>query len=999
MSVQVTTTGLNISVTSNELAVSVTSGEIAVSVPSVGPQGAKGDTGSQGPQGVQGSKGDTGNTGPQGLQGLQGAQGPKGDTGNTGPQGPKGDKGDTGAVGPQGLAGDGAGDMLAVSYDSNSDGKVNSADTADAVPWTGVTGKPSTFPPEAHVHSQYAALTDPRLSDARAPTAHTHGNLTNTGTVGVTANLPLITGASGVVQAGSFGATANTFCQGNDSRLSDARTPVMHAHSTSDVTGLQAALDGKQAAGSYVIEGDSRLTNSRTPTGGAGGVLAGAYPNPGFAVDMATQAELDNAIATREPANANIQPHIASTSNPHGVTKTQVGLGDVDNTSDANKPVSTATQTALNLKADKTTTISAGTGLTGGGDLSVNRTLTVSYGATAGTAAQGNDPRLSDARTPTLHTHGNITNAGSIGATANLPIITTTSGVLTTGSFGTAASTFCQGNDSRLSDARTPTAHSHTTAGVTGLDTALSGKQDTLVSGINIKTVGGQSLLGSGDVPIAAGAAVTLTGNLSPYVTQSTTLAITNYDSATAYSVTTTGGTVSITGDQISYTAGSTAGSYAIEITAGTAVRSVPIAVQAASAVAPTITSPPDGATGVLETPTFTTAAFSSIGLADTHLNTDWEIWTGANRTGTLVWSSLADAANKLSITLPAGLVPASSTRYLAVRHRGNTLGASGWTIHSYTTVATYNSYITTPTATPSNFGDALDGGFYAGMVWNQVVQSSSSKTIGTGTQTFTVPDMISTPIVYAGQTLEVRSRANPANKFIGTVTGANGTTLTLNVTSVGGSGTFADWSVMARYRVVVAPKASGENVSVILKDASTAFPTACQTLTEGWTATEAMKNADTSTVYPAAHWARALSIGGRTDWYIPARDELELCWRNLKPVTSNNSTLNRPTGQAFSYANNGSVGDIANTHGTNNNSSPTGSAYTPSVPGQTESTPFRTGGAEAYEFGSAYYWSCTEYSTSDAWRQYWATSAVGYQANSNKTNAFRVRAVRRSII
>lgn len=45
--------------------------------------------------------------------------------------------------------------------------------------------------------------------------------------------------------------------------------------------------------------------------------------------------------------------HKASATNPHGVTKTQVGLGNVDNTSDANKPVSTAGQTALNLKANK----------------------------------------------------------------------------------------------------------------------------------------------------------------------------------------------------------------------------------------------------------------------------------------------------------------------------------------------------------------------------------------------------------------------------------------------------------------------------------------------------------------------------------------------------------------------------------------------------------------------------------------------------------------------
>ncbi len=38
-----------------------------------------------------------------------------------------------------------------------------------------------------------------------------------------------------------------------------------------------------------------------------------------------------------------------------GVTKAQVGLGNVDNTADANKPISTATQTALNLKADTST--------------------------------------------------------------------------------------------------------------------------------------------------------------------------------------------------------------------------------------------------------------------------------------------------------------------------------------------------------------------------------------------------------------------------------------------------------------------------------------------------------------------------------------------------------------------------------------------------------------------------------------------------------------------
>lgn len=50
----------------------------------------------------------------------------------------------------------------------------------------------------------------------------------------------------------------------------------------------------------------------------------------------------------------NLKTHINNKSNPHGVTKDQVGLGNVDNTSDANKPISNATQTALNGKFSAT---------------------------------------------------------------------------------------------------------------------------------------------------------------------------------------------------------------------------------------------------------------------------------------------------------------------------------------------------------------------------------------------------------------------------------------------------------------------------------------------------------------------------------------------------------------------------------------------------------------------------------------------------------------------
>ena len=45
-----------------------------------------------------------------------------------------------------------------------------------------------------------------------------------------------------------------------------------------------------------------------------------------------------------------VDTHVARIDNPHAVTKAQVGLGNVDNTSDVNKPVSTAIQNALDLK-------------------------------------------------------------------------------------------------------------------------------------------------------------------------------------------------------------------------------------------------------------------------------------------------------------------------------------------------------------------------------------------------------------------------------------------------------------------------------------------------------------------------------------------------------------------------------------------------------------------------------------------------------------------------
>jgi hypothetical protein len=104
------------------------------------------------------------------------------------------------------------------------------------VDWASLTGKPQTFPPQTHPHAA-ADITsgtleiariptgttgttvclgnDSRLSDSRAPQSHAHGNITNAGAIGTASGVPIITGASGVLQAGSFGTTAGTFAAGN----------------------------------------------------------------------------------------------------------------------------------------------------------------------------------------------------------------------------------------------------------------------------------------------------------------------------------------------------------------------------------------------------------------------------------------------------------------------------------------------------------------------------------------------------------------------------------------------------------------------------------------------------------------------------------------------------------------------------------------------------------------------------------------------------------------
>jgi hypothetical protein len=110
---------------------------------------------------------------------------------------------------------------------------------------------------------------------------------------------------------------------------------------TSDLA-LKAPLDGPTFTGTVVLPSTTSIGNvSATELGYVDGVTS------------SIQTQIDSKLAS-STASSTYAP-IASptfTGTVSGITKSMVGLGNVDNTSDANKPVSTATQTALDLKAN-----------------------------------------------------------------------------------------------------------------------------------------------------------------------------------------------------------------------------------------------------------------------------------------------------------------------------------------------------------------------------------------------------------------------------------------------------------------------------------------------------------------------------------------------------------------------------------------------------------------------------------------------------------------------
>jgi hypothetical protein len=117
-----------------------------------------------------------------------------------------------------------------------------------------------------------------------------------------------------------------------------------------------------------------------------------------------------------------------------------------------------------------------------------------------------------------------------------------------------------------------------------------------------------------------------------------------------------------------------------------------------------------------------------------------------------------------------------------------------------------------------------------------------------------------------------------------------------------------------------------------------------------------------------------ALRIDGKDDWYLPALDELDVCYRAAKPGVAKNYMWARS--------------------GINLHSLPPSQPYTADDPAQTAVEIFRTGGAECFE-EDAVYWTSTQYASDPdyAWCQYFGN---GNQTSWRKVIKFRGCAVRR---
>jgi len=169
----------------------------------------------------------------------------------------------------------------------------------------------------------------------------------------------------------------------------------------------------------------------------------------------------------------------------------------------------------------------------------------------------------------------------------------------------------------------------------------------------------------------------------------------------------------------------------------------------------------------------------------------------------------------------------------------------------------------------------------------------------------------------------------------------------------------------IASHNLVVSPKSTGENSSRQWKTSNTSTA-GTTSFIDGPTNSANMNDAS----HPAAQFCEGLSIGGFSDWYLPARNEIEVCYYNLKPDTTSNNT-----------------GGGANTNAVPSRPS----NYTAGNPARTSVTDFQTGGAQA--FAASIYWNSTQAASNTAYDHRFSD---GRQDTGTKTGTAYVRAIRR---
>ena len=291
-----------------------------------GPEGPPGATGAgaTGATGVAGPTGAAGATGPIGATGVEGSTGPSG-VGATGATGVAGPVGATGAIGATGAGG--------VTVHNDLTGRTAS----DAHPTSAITGL------------------DTALA-GKAPTVHSHATSDVTGLdeqVRDVVGTALVAGSNVSITVDDPADTITIAAAGAVSSVNgETGVVVLDA---ADVGALDASSGYNTANGWLKLDGSGTAPDSTIPASIArdSEVTSAVSAHAG-----ATDPHGDRAYA------AGLVDDLSGVTNA-STARSNLGLGNVDNTSDANKPVSTAQQTALDAKAPATRTVGTGLGTSG----------------------------------------------------------------------------------------------------------------------------------------------------------------------------------------------------------------------------------------------------------------------------------------------------------------------------------------------------------------------------------------------------------------------------------------------------------------------------------------------------------------------------------------------------------------------------------------------------------------------------------------------------------